>query len=124
MATQLGYAAGILLLVPAGDSGDRRRLILRLGTASTVALAACAVAPTVWWLIAASFALGLLSPVPQLVTPLAVALAAADETDGAVRMGAPTAAVDHRQSPVQTVQRCHPLAAAAFQLPEIGGDRR
>ncbi|WP_344570146.1 MFS transporter [Streptomyces axinellae] len=83
MATQLGYAAGILLLVPAGDSGDRRRLILRLGTASTVALAACALAPTVWWLIAASFALGLLSPVPQLVTPLAVALAAADGTDGA-----------------------------------------
>lgn len=62
MATQLGYAAGILLLVPAGDSGDRRRLILRLGAASTVALVACASAPTVRWLIMASFALGLLSP--------------------------------------------------------------
>ncbi|MEK8174848.1 MFS transporter [Streptomyces sp. M19] len=78
-ATQLGYAAGILLLVPAGDSHDRRRLILVLGAASAGALAACAVAPTVWWLIVASFAVGLLSPVPQLVTPLAVALAGARE---------------------------------------------
>ncbi|GCD37722.1 putative permease [Streptomyces chrestomyceticus JCM 4735] len=75
-ATQLGYAAGILLLVPAGDSHDRRRLILGLGTASALALAACAVAPSVTWLVVAGFAVGLLSPVPQLVTPLAVALAA------------------------------------------------
>lgn len=74
-ATQLGYAAGILLLVPAGDTHDRRRLILGLGAASACALAACALAPTVWLLVAASFAVGLLSPVPQLVTPLAVALA-------------------------------------------------
>lgn len=50
-ATQLGYAAGILLLVPAGDSHDRRRLILGLGTASALALAACALAPTVVWLV-------------------------------------------------------------------------
>ncbi|KOG86127.1 MFS transporter [Streptomyces varsoviensis] len=74
-ATQFGYAAGILLMVPAGDSHDRRRLILRLGAASTVALAASAVAPTAWWLIIASFLVGLLSPIPQLVAPLAVALA-------------------------------------------------
>ncbi|MGW3690889.1 MFS transporter [Streptomyces sp. NPDC005125] len=74
-ATQLGYAAGILLLVPAGDSRDRRRLILGLGTASALALAACAVSTGVWALIVSSFAVGLLSPVPQLVTPLAVALA-------------------------------------------------
>ncbi|MFE7613367.1 MFS transporter [Streptomyces celluloflavus] len=79
-ATQLGYAAGILLLVPAGDSHDRRRLILGLGTASALALAVCAAAPSAGWLIAASFAVGVLSPVPQLVTPLAVALA--DGADG------------------------------------------
>ncbi|MCB5912106.1 MFS transporter [Streptomyces pinistramenti] len=79
-ATQLGYAAGILLLVPAGDSHDRRRLILGLGTASALALAVCAVSPSVWCLVVASFAVGLLSPVPQLVTPLAVALA--DRADG------------------------------------------
>ncbi|MGW7518483.1 MFS transporter [Streptomyces sp. NPDC054796] len=83
-SAQLGYAAGILLLVPLGDSGDRRRLILRLTAASAVALAACALSPTLWWLLAASFALGLFSPLPQLVTPLAVALADAREGSGRV----------------------------------------
>lgn len=73
--TQAGYAAGILLLVPAGDSHDRRRLILTLGWGSAAALAVCAVAPSVWCLLVAGFALGVLSPVPQLLTPLAVALA-------------------------------------------------
>ncbi|UNS95457.1 MFS transporter [Streptomyces tubbatahanensis] len=73
-ATQLGYAAGILLLVPAGDSHDRRRLILVLTACSGLALAASAAATSAWLLAAAGFATGLLSPVPQLVTPLAVAL--------------------------------------------------
>ena len=73
-ATQLGYAGGIALLVPAGDGRHRRRLILVLCAGSVLALAGCALAPTAAWLIAASFVLGLLSPVPQLVAPLAVAL--------------------------------------------------
>ncbi|MGW1837756.1 MFS transporter [Streptomyces sp. NPDC002067] len=73
--TQAGYAVGIALLVPVGDSHDRRRLILTLGWGSAAALAVCAAAPSVWWLLVAGFALGVLSPVPQLLTPLAVALA-------------------------------------------------
>ncbi|GGM32708.1 MFS transporter [Longimycelium tulufanense] len=80
-ATQLGYAAGILLLVPAGDIRDRRHLIVVLGLASSLALAAAALATTVPWLVIASFAVGLLSPIPQLVAPLAVAL------DGGERRG-------------------------------------
>ena len=73
-ATQLGYAAGILLLVPVGDSHDRRRLICALGAASALALAATALATSITWLVAASCVVGLLSPVPQLVAPLAVAI--------------------------------------------------
>ncbi|MET8473546.1 MFS transporter [Streptomyces sp. NPDC006422] len=93
-ATQLGYALGILLVVPAGDSHDRRRIVLALGAASAAALAACALAPTVALLAVASFVVGLCSPVPQLITPLAVALAADSEggpgsgrTVGAVQGG-------------------------------------
>ncbi|MFZ3565489.1 MFS transporter [Streptomyces sp. BH097] len=74
-ATQLGYALGILLVVPAGDSHDRRRIILVLAGASSLALAACALAPTAAFLAVASFVVGLCSPVPQVITPLAVALA-------------------------------------------------
>ncbi|MEU3271448.1 MFS transporter [Saccharomonospora sp. NPDC006951] len=89
-ATQLGYAAGILLVVPTGDTRDRRKLILRLGTASAIALIGCALAPTVWWLITASLVVGLLSAIPQLVTPLAVALAegrSSGRVIGAVQAG-------------------------------------
>ncbi|MFE6892598.1 MFS transporter [Streptomyces sp. NPDC057694] len=75
-ATQLGYAAGILLIVPAGDSHDRRRIVLTLGVSGAAALAACALAPSVTLLTVAGFAVGVCSPVPQLVTPLAVATAA------------------------------------------------
>ncbi|MFD7705957.1 MFS transporter [Streptomyces sp. NPDC059786] len=73
-ATQLGYAAGIALLVPAGDLRDRRRLILALGAGSSLALAAAAAAPTALWLAVAGLVIGVLSPIPQLVAPLAVAL--------------------------------------------------
>ncbi|WP_078969942.1 MFS transporter [Streptomyces natalensis] len=73
-ATQFGYALGILLLVPLGDTRDRRKLILTLGTATTVALAAAAVAPDLAVLTVVSFLLGALTPIPQIVIPLAVAL--------------------------------------------------
>ncbi|MEV4555826.1 MFS transporter [Kitasatospora sp. NPDC049285] len=89
-ATQLGFAVGIALLVPAGDCVDRRRLVCALGAAASVALAGCALAPGTAWLAAAGFVLGLVSPVPQLVAPLAVALAgerAAGRTVGVVQAG-------------------------------------
>ncbi|MDF3291653.1 MFS transporter [Streptomyces silvisoli] len=74
-ATQFGYALGILLLVPLGDTRDRRKLILGLSAAATVALAATALAPNLAVLTVCSLLLGVLTPVPQIVIPLAVALA-------------------------------------------------
>ncbi|GAA0640251.1 MFS transporter [Kutzneria viridogrisea] len=80
-AVQFGCAAGILVWVPAGDLLSRRRLILALTSVSALALVAAGLAQNVPWLVAASFAIGALSPIPQLVVPLAVAL------DGGVRRG-------------------------------------
>ncbi|MBB5891041.1 MFS transporter [Kutzneria kofuensis] len=79
-ATQLGYAAGILLLVPLGDIRNRRPLILSMMAATTLALAGAALAPSVGWLAAAGFAIGLLTPIPQVVLPLGVALAGGERS--------------------------------------------
>jgi predicted MFS family arabinose efflux permease len=57
--TQLGYALGILLIVPLGDALDRRRLIPLMLTCSAVALVGCAVAPTFGTLLVAITLLGL-----------------------------------------------------------------
>lgn len=74
-ATQIGYALGILLLVPLGDIRDRRPLIITLMVATTTALVCAAVAPTVGVLTVAAFAVGFCTPIPQIVIPMAVLLA-------------------------------------------------
>lgn len=77
--TQVGYASGMLLLIPLGDSVERRKLITLLSSAATVAVFAVALAPSFSLLLVASFALGLCTAVPQLVVPYAAALAPAAE---------------------------------------------
>lgn len=73
--TQLGFAAGLLLLVPLGDLLDRRRLIgLTLGV-SALALIAMALAPTLGVLLAAGLVVGLTSVVAQILVPFAATLA-------------------------------------------------
>src|ERR1700729_3812435 len=54
VATQVGYAAGLLLFVPLGDVLERRALMMRMYAAVIVALLVVAAAPSLAWLIAAS----------------------------------------------------------------------
>jgi predicted MFS family arabinose efflux permease len=74
-ATQLGFAAGLLLLVPLGDRFERRRLILIQFAALALALAAAALAPNAWSLVVASALVGVTSSVAQQVVPFAAELA-------------------------------------------------
>ncbi|MHB1173593.1 MAG: MFS transporter [Sulfuriferula sp.] len=78
-ATQLGYAAGLLLLVPLGDSMERRRLIVATTLCSVLMMFGVAFAPTLGWLTLASFLLGAVSVVPQLAVPFAAHLAAPEQ---------------------------------------------
>jgi predicted MFS family arabinose efflux permease len=78
-ATQIGYAAGILLLVPLGDVLNRRLLVPVLLLCSAVALTACAMASSTGMLLAAITVLGLTTVSGQILTPLAGDLA--DDTD-------------------------------------------
>jgi predicted MFS family arabinose efflux permease len=77
--TQVGYAVGVLLVLPLGDTIDRRRLIPSVMACSVLALAGCALAPTFAALLGASFVLGLTTVTGQLLTPLAGDLAREDQ---------------------------------------------
>jgi predicted MFS family arabinose efflux permease len=79
--TQIGYAAGVLLFVPLGDSLDRQKLIPVIFLCSAVALAASAIAPSFTLLLIALTAVGVTSIAGQVLIPLAGELAS-DEQRG------------------------------------------
>jgi predicted MFS family arabinose efflux permease len=78
-ASQIGYAAGLVLLVPLGDLIERRRLITGILLITALALVATAAAPTLTLLAAALLVVGVTSVVAQILVPLASALAAESE---------------------------------------------
>jgi predicted MFS family arabinose efflux permease len=79
-----GFLLGIVLLVPLGDRADKRRLILVQLGGLVCSVLAMAAAPTLPWLWAASFAIGLCASLSQYVVPLAVEVAAPRERGAAV----------------------------------------
>jgi predicted MFS family arabinose efflux permease len=83
-ATQLGYAAGILLVVPLGDAYDRRKLIPVMLICSAVALLGCALAPSFGILLVAITLLGVTTVSGQLLAPLAGDLAEDDKRGSVV----------------------------------------
>jgi predicted MFS family arabinose efflux permease len=78
-ASQVGYAAGLVLLVPLGDLIERRRLITGILLVTALALAATAAAPNLTLLAVALLVVGVTSVVAQILVPLASALAAESE---------------------------------------------
>lgn len=78
-ASQVGYAAGLVLLVPLGDLLERRRLITRIMLVTVLALAATAASPSFPLLAAALVLVGVTSVVAQILVPLASTLAAEHE---------------------------------------------
>jgi len=81
--TQLGYAAGLLLITPLGDVLPRRPLVVALSVLTAAASAATALSSALSALIIASFLLGGFTVVPQILIPLAADLAE-DERRGQV----------------------------------------
>jgi predicted MFS family arabinose efflux permease len=84
VATQLGYAAGILLFVPLGDVVERRKLILQLFAAVSMALVLAGLAPSFWILVAASVAIGIAASVTHIMVPLAQELVGPGESGRAL----------------------------------------
>ncbi|MGV7092214.1 MFS transporter [Siccibacter turicensis] len=74
-AAQLGYAVGLLLLVPLGDMFERRSLIVLMTLLSAGGLLITASSQSLWVMILGTALTGLFSVVAQILVPLAATLA-------------------------------------------------
>jgi predicted MFS family arabinose efflux permease len=84
VATQVGYAVGLLTFVPLGDVLERRALMMRMYGAVAVALLLVAVAPSLNWLIAGSVLIGLLASVTHVALPIAPDLVSHEQRGRAI----------------------------------------
>lgn len=73
--SQVGYAAGLLFLVPLADLVERRLMLLIMLTIVVCALVTAAISPGLAWLAAATLVLGFFTVLPQVVVPLSAELA-------------------------------------------------
>lgn len=74
MITQVGYAIGLLLIIPLGDMFKRKRIILIDFIFILLSLLAFALSRSLAMMIVASFFIGLTSVVPQIFIPIAAQL--------------------------------------------------
>ncbi len=71
VATQVGYAAGLLFFVPLGDVAERRGLMMRMYAGVSIALLLAASAQSLAWMIAASALIGVMASVTHVALPMA-----------------------------------------------------
>jgi len=79
MFTQIGYATGLLLIVPLADMFKRKRLMLIDLALVFMALLLVATSQNVWVMALGSFLVGVTSIVPQILLPMAAHLANPEE---------------------------------------------
>jgi predicted MFS family arabinose efflux permease len=77
--TQVGYALGLVFIVPLGDLLDRRRLVVGQAVLSALALTVVGLAPTAAILLVGLAVVGLLAVVVQVLVAFAATLAAPAE---------------------------------------------
>lgn len=73
--TQVGYALGILLLIPLGDRFNRRHVILAKGLMLALALILCSFMPSLNGMLATSLIIGIMATMAQDIVPTAAILA-------------------------------------------------
>lgn len=69
--TQIGYACGLLFVIPAGDLYNRRHISVTCMSLATVMLLAITFAKSIYIIWTASFFLGVCSVIPQIFMPIA-----------------------------------------------------
>ena len=84
VATQIGYALGLLFFVPLGDVLERRNLMMRMYAGVAIALLFVAVAPSLQLLIAGSVLIGMLASVTHIALPIAPDLVSHEQRGRAI----------------------------------------
>ncbi|HEX5267290.1 MAG TPA: MFS transporter, partial [Acidimicrobiales bacterium] len=83
---QVGYALGLVLLLPLGDLVERRRLVSLLSVATALALVWLGASPSAASLLPAALVVGAVSVLAQVLVPFAASLASAEERGQVVGM--------------------------------------
>lgn len=83
-STQVGYALGLILIVPLGDLVDRKQLVVALLALATLALLAVAFAPDPASLLIAMAAVGMVAVLAQILVAYAALIAGAERQGVAV----------------------------------------
>jgi predicted MFS family arabinose efflux permease len=78
-ASQLGYACGLLFLIPLGDLFERRALIVNMTLLAAGGLLVTALAPSLPMVLAGTALTGLFAVVAQILVPFAATLAAPEQ---------------------------------------------
>lgn len=69
--TQLGYAVGLLIIIPLGDKVSSKKILLFDFVLMIAALIAAAISNSLILLVLSSFFIGFSSAIPQLFVPMA-----------------------------------------------------
>jgi len=78
-AAQIGYAAGLLFLLPLGDLLERRRLVVTMSLVTALGLVGAAIVPSLDLLYVAAVLIGAGSVVGQILVAFGASLASDDE---------------------------------------------
>ena len=77
--TQVGYALGLIFIVPLGDLFERKKLIISILILTAFALIIASISSTIHFFTAASLIIGITSVVAQILVPFAATLAKDNE---------------------------------------------
>ncbi|MBM6865261.1 MFS transporter [Bacteroides caecigallinarum] len=71
MVTQIGYALGLLFIIPLGDLYSKRRIIVINFSLLSISMLSIALSESIWFVLASSLVTGICSVMPQIFIPIA-----------------------------------------------------
>ncbi len=86
VCTQVGYALGLLFIIPMGDLYNRRKTMMWCAVVLTASLLSISMAHSIWLLLIASFVTGFFSVIPQMFMPFASLYSRSGEKERKVGM--------------------------------------